>query len=86
MSQREDVKEENTVPGKISTQGLQANQIQDKGRQAWDNTYSSQTNTEPDLMFWRSFSESLRWTRGKRPNRHASKRMIASAGVRTWPV
>ena len=44
---------------------------------------SSQTKTEPDLIDCRSFSESLRCTRGKRPNRHASNRIIASAGVRT---
>ena len=46
---------------------------------------SSQTNTEPDWISWRSFSESRRWTRGSRPMRHASKRIMASAGVRTWP-
>lgn len=46
---------------------------------------SSHTNTEPDLICCRSFSDSLLWTRGKRPNRHASKRMIASCGVWTLP-
>lgn len=47
---------------------------------------SSQTNTEPDLIDCRSFSDNRRCTRGKSPNRHASKSMIASAGVLTWPL
>lgn len=46
---------------------------------------SSQTNTDPDLIDCLSFSESLRWTRGSRPRRQASKSLMASAGVRTWP-
>jgi hypothetical protein len=47
---------------------------------------SSQTKTEPDLIDCLSFSDSRRWTRGKRPRRHASNSLIASAGVRTWPT
>ena len=47
---------------------------------------SSQTNTEPDLMDCLSFSDNLLCTRGSRPSRQASKRMIASLGVRTWPL
>lgn len=47
---------------------------------------SSQTKTEPDLIDCRSFSDSLRWTRGKRPSRQASNKRIASAGVLTWPL
>ena len=47
---------------------------------------SSQTKTEPDLMDWRSFSDSLRWTLGNRPKRQASNSMMASAGVRTCPL
>lgn len=47
---------------------------------------SSQTKTEPDLMDWRSFSDNLRWTLGKRPRRQASNSIIASAGVRTCPL
>ena len=47
---------------------------------------SSQTKTEPDLMDCRSFSDSLRWTRGKRPKRQASNNIMASAGVRTCPL
>lgn len=46
---------------------------------------SSQTNTEPDLICCLSFSDSLLCTRGVRPSRHASKRMIASCGVWTLP-
>jgi len=44
---------------------------------------SSQTKTEPDRMAWRSFSDSLRCTRGSMPIRQASNSLIASAGVRT---
>lgn len=44
---------------------------------------SSQTNTDPDFMDCLSFSDSLRCTRGSKPSRHASKSLIASAGVRT---
>lgn len=44
---------------------------------------SSQTNTDPDLICCRSFSDSRRCTRGRRPNRHASNSTMASAGVRT---
>lgn len=47
---------------------------------------SSQTKTDPDLIDCLSFSDNLLWTRGRRPNRHASNRTIASAGVRTWPL
>lgn len=47
---------------------------------------SSQTNTEPDFMDCLSFSESRLCTRGNKPSRHASKSLIASAGVRTWPT
>ena len=47
---------------------------------------SSHTKTDPDLIDCRSFSDSLRCTRGSRPMRHASKRMIASVGVRTCPL
>ena len=47
---------------------------------------SSQTKTEPDLMDWRSFSDSLRWTLGNKPKRQASNSIIASAGVRTCPL
>jgi hypothetical protein len=46
---------------------------------------SSQTNTDPDLIDCLSFSDSRRCTRGNRPSRHASKSLIASAGVRTCP-
>ncbi len=48
-------------------------------------SFSSHTNTEPDRIDWRSFSDSLRWTRGSRPRRQASKSLMASAGVLTWP-
>lgn len=44
-------------------------------------SFSSQTNTDPERMPWRSFSESRRWTRGSMPIRHASKSLMASAGV-----
>lgn len=37
-------------------------------------------------MDWRSFSDNLRWTLGKRPRRQASNSIIASAGVRTCPL
>jgi hypothetical protein len=47
---------------------------------------SSHTKTEPDLIDCRSFSDSLRCTRGKMPNLHASNRIIASVGVRTSPL
>lgn len=47
---------------------------------------SSHTKTEPDLIDCRSFSDSLRCTRGSKPRRQASNKMIASAGVRTWPL
>lgn len=47
---------------------------------------SSQTNTEPDLICCLSFSESLLQTRGRRPRRHASNRVIASAGLRIMPT
>lgn len=46
---------------------------------------SSHTNTEPDLICCLSFSDNLLCTRGVRPSRHASKRMIASCGVWTLP-
>lgn len=46
---------------------------------------SSHTNTDPDLIDCRSFSERRLCTRGRRPMRQASNRMIASAGVRTCP-
>ena len=46
---------------------------------------SSQTNTEPDRIDWRSFSDSRRCTRGSKPMRQASNKIIASAGVRTCP-
>lgn len=44
---------------------------------------SSQTKTDPDLTDCRSFSDNLRCTLGRRPSRHASNSIIASAGVRT---
>ena len=47
---------------------------------------SSHTNTEPDLIDWRSFSDSRRWTLGNIPKRQASNSIIASAGVRTCPL
>jgi hypothetical protein len=47
---------------------------------------SSQTKTEPDRMDCLSFSDSLLCTRGSNPRRQASKRMMASLGVRTWPL
>lgn len=47
---------------------------------------SSHTKTDPDLIDWRSFSDSRRWTLGSRPRRQASKSMMASAGVRTCPL
>jgi len=46
---------------------------------------SSQTNTEPDFICWRSFSDRRRCTRGNIPMRQASNRMMASLGVRTCP-
>lgn len=46
---------------------------------------SSQTNTEPERMACRSFSDNRRCTRGKRPSLQASNSLIASAGVRTIP-
>lgn len=46
---------------------------------------SSHTNTEPERIDWRSFSDNLRCTRGSRPNLQASNSLIASAGVRTIP-
>lgn len=46
---------------------------------------SSQTKTEPDLMDWRSFSDSRLCTRGRIPILQASKSLMASAGVRTKP-
>lgn len=46
---------------------------------------SSHTNTEPDLIACRSFSDRRRCTRGRSPNRQASNRIMASAGVRTRP-
>lgn len=47
---------------------------------------SSHTKTDPDVIDWRSFSDNRRWTLGSRPKRHASKRMMASAGARTCPL
>lgn len=37
-------------------------------------------------MDCRSFSDSRRCTRGSKPMRHASKRIMASVGVRTCPL
>jgi hypothetical protein len=47
---------------------------------------SSHTNTDPDCIDCLSFSDNLRCTRGKIPNRQASKSLIASAGLRTCPL
>lgn len=47
---------------------------------------SSHTNTDPEVMDCLSFSDNLRCTRGNRPKRHASKSLIASAGLRTCPL
>jgi len=46
---------------------------------------SSHTNTDPDRIAWRSFSESRRCTRGRTPCRQASKSLMASTGVLTMP-
>lgn len=47
---------------------------------------SSHTNTDPDLICDLSFSDSRRCTRGSRPKRQASNSIMASCGVRTWPL
>lgn len=46
---------------------------------------SSHTNVEPDRIVCRSFFESRLCARGNRPIQQASKRILASADVRTWP-